>query len=155
MRHFIERITRIIKWIPVLWKIYDFDWTSVVHVLLFQIQRLRHVLENDSYHKLSKKSMRKMKTCENLLKRLIEDDYIFNAYVNHDKKWGEIDWVLGESNGIGREVILFRPNANTPELKEQERQEFRRLMDKPNEQQRQDLELFAKLFSKHVLGWRS
>jgi hypothetical protein len=157
MRHFYERIRRIIAWIPVLWGLFDFDNSSIYKVLLFQIQRVRKVLENDKYHHYSDKAYRKMITCELLLQRVLDDNYHDIAYRQHNQKWGELEinfGVINPETGNSR-VDIFHTKARELGLEDQERKEYVKLYDDLKRLEMQDLELFGKLFAKQSRNWWS
>lgn len=111
------------------------------------------------HHTNCETDAKNMRIARLLLERVLEDDYHNMVFKNHDRKWGELDLSSEVShldvNGdpVMYELIFSRPNANTTELKKQERTEYRRLMQKPEDMRRRDLEYAMDIISKQLLCW--
>lgn len=69
---FFIKLNRCIKYIPVLWNIYDFDYTSALEVYIFQLKRVYDAMENGhAIH--SRTQMRQFKQYILSLERLRDD----------------------------------------------------------------------------------
>jgi len=106
--HFRDRVERIWSYIPVLWRVYDFDWTSAFHVLEHQLSRLEYAILN-GHSATRKKTARDIRIVRDCLKRLSEDHRIRLA----EKEWDEWHASFGEGD--------FLDSINKPRTKEQDR----------------------------------
>jgi len=87
IRQFFNRLSRIISYLPVLWKIYDFDHSSALEVFRHQLTRIYKSMENGHEERRSLKvKLRKLKilieTCDRL-----NDDFEEEAWDLHWKKF--------------------------------------------------------------------
>lgn len=89
MCRFIERLERIIDWIPELWKLYDFDYSGIYRVLRKQLQRMEPVIRN-GYALRAESTADQIHFAIALLDRLIACDYLENALIPHKRVWGEL-----------------------------------------------------------------
>jgi len=103
---------------------YDFDGHSLFAIIEYKLKRIQKVLQNG--HAVQEpKDMKALKLAIKLAGRLKDDDYDEPFWNRHDRKWGESKhWFEPCNDGTGNSYWhSSRPNANTPEEKEQESQE--------------------------------
>lgn len=117
---------------------------------------LREKLRIDSkYYKdrsvalYAKDKYNKMDLTIKFLNRLIDDNYLENAFVNHDKKWGKSEMIFHDS---GR-VEITREDVHTKEDEEQERKEFIKCFEHSQYTQKQDIKNLFKILEKNILYW--
>jgi len=140
VREFIVSVQRVIRWIPVIWKIHDCDWSSIIYVLRYQLQRVhRHLEHGYALHK--GKNLRGLETAIHLLDRIQRDTY-FENYVVRAREVGEEDMLNKESYWISRQ---------NPKLLSD--QEFMSYMLKSNEQRKNDFLYLGKVFSQYLITW--
>lgn len=80
-----ESIKQLIAWIPILWKDRDWESRDLYIIMKFKISRMRKLLERCSIHHSHADDIRHMKIAEELLDRLIKDDYFLIDDANKDK----------------------------------------------------------------------
>jgi hypothetical protein len=98
----------------------------------------------------SDETSKKMNECVILLDRLLEDQYHENAFVNYDKKWGEMEMKFGDVvSNKGRAVTIVRKNV-TPETVKQKWKESKRLSEHSDKMRRNDLERFCHLLNRNL-----
>ena len=85
----IRKLRRIIDWIPTLWKLYDFDYSSIYQVLRKQLQRMEQFQRRDACALNAEDTADQIRFAVLLLDRLIACDYLTNALIPHRRKWGE------------------------------------------------------------------
>lgn len=85
------------------------------------------------------KDIRALRTCELLLGRLIEDDYVMDDLGIFFNRYPLL--------GSGRELSI------TPEDVGKSRREFKRIHEREDYLQKQDVDLFFRLFRKHYRNW--
>jgi hypothetical protein len=148
-----QGITSICKWIPTLWKDRNWDQYFIFTILKKKLELTEPVLRNGHCVDGNKRAD-EVHLCINLIDRILKDDYHENAFKNHDKKWGELDFSFRKHTD-GKHCILdmTRQNIKTEKDKELERQESNRLYKHASNMQKQDIEYLFKIMSKHILGW--
>lgn len=104
---------------------YDFDAHCLYKIMSYKLQRVEASLLK-GYATQEPKDMKALKVAIKLLKRLDEDHHEEFCHIQHVKKWGESKyWTTPCEDGSGSSWFhSSRPNANTPEEKEQERTEW-------------------------------
>lgn len=75
LRSFKNGVRNIIRWTPVIWGDFDWDWTAIAKVLEFKLRRHARVELTVGHHVGSQRDGRRMLICANLLRRLAEDEY--------------------------------------------------------------------------------
>lgn len=142
-------IPNLINWFPVIWKNREYDESYIFRLLEKKFELMEKTFsECDYIH--NPKEVEELKLAKLLCKRLGMNnfDYEENAFISHDKKWGEFD--------INLEVELFvrtRENVITVEDEEKERNEFLRWYKHSENQIKQDKEMLGKLISKKSRKW--
>jgi hypothetical protein len=82
MRNFLFRIKNVIRWIPTLWKDYDFDHTYLYEIMYQKIHFMRLHHEKAQIFVGVEIEIKWMKICEKLLRDLIDSEYWKDAYDN-------------------------------------------------------------------------
>ena len=80
MKHFIKRkiwqIKNVFRWLPIIWKQYDFDYNYSLEVFKFQLQKQAEFLESDRAVTLcAKDKAKRIRTVIKLMDKVYEDDY--------------------------------------------------------------------------------
>ncbi len=130
----INYLTKVFSYAKVLRRDYDFDAHSLYPLLSLKLKRIeKALLKGCSIHE--KKDMQALRICIKLCDRLDDDETYDKWRIRHDKKWGELESTTVPVDVMGNTVSekdanyfrwdSWRARANTPELKEQERQEMR------------------------------
>ena len=138
----------------------DFDWDSgyVYHMLEYKLKRMEKSLLN-GHAEQDPRDMKALRLAIKLLNRLGADSIYFErAHRDHNLKWGElITWTTPNYNADG-EVITHtwhsrRPNANTPEEIEQERQEYRKTWELEDWLTKRDQRWLYDILNKYLRNW--
>ena len=76
IKRFIYRIKRVIEFIPVIWKGYDWDYGSAIDVFQYQLTRTADYLESDKAQTLAAKTnAAKIWTAVELMEKVYDEDY--------------------------------------------------------------------------------
>lgn len=145
---FFENVRRLFSWIPVVWKIRDYDYGYLFNVMEFQLHNMEKCMRNNAYHVNSDKTGDSLKKARLLLKRINSDDYLENALIPVDKRYGKYDFVITNC-GINQK---FERDLTKREKIEFEKA-FRRAGKHSNKMLEQDEELFFKHIKKHYKKW--
>jgi hypothetical protein len=152
----IEWIKRSYDYAKFGWQAWDFDALTIERYLLFKLKRVEHCLINgncDLTVEMGPKKMKAIKLTIKLLERLNKDYHRFGDM--HDAKWGEMEtWFEPTERGDGSSYWRSkRPKANTPELEEQERKEFREAYMADGREEERDRRLVYALINKYIRYW--
>lgn len=130
MRNLLRRVSNIIAWLPILWADRDWDFAFLLRIMRFKISRMRrhHQKYGLSTYKRQALIERKMRTCELLITRILEEDYL--------KSWTQPSW-------------SDWPRAFT----EQEVAEMKKASEHDRRMQRQDEDLLFSILRKHYRNW--
>lgn len=69
VRLFYERISRILAWLPVLWRDNDFTGDSMAAIVAFKLRRLADVIDECKSHPSCEKDARDIRACAEHLRR--------------------------------------------------------------------------------------
>lgn len=85
-----EQVRNIIRWIPILWKQYDFDYMYSVDVFKFQLENLHKRLSNEAaVTESSDRVARKLRTAIDLMDKVYKDEYSFEYYDHLETLFGK------------------------------------------------------------------
>lgn len=107
---------------------YDWDWTFILKLMEFKMRRHADYFEKHGVSKNRKKKAKKMRLCAALLKRLHEGKY-------DDARWARHMPTIENGNDKLASTLLT------------ETVEYYEYMES------QDLEMFCKIFTKHIFYW--
>ena len=132
-----------------LWNNNWFDSAYIFEMLKKKLQIDIKYYKKYGYGLYSYKLTNQMELCIKILNRIIDDDYISNAFVHHDKKWGDISLDI-EKEG---KLILSRNKVITKDEEKQERAESSKLHKHSDYMKKQDIGYLFKNMNKHILSW--
>jgi hypothetical protein len=135
----IDIIRKIIQYIPLLWEDKDWDYTYILILLQYKLARTRRCIVGNEVISDRYRVAKQIRTCELLLDRLIKDDYCKDLF----EEWHAMYPTGSRFTGSGI-IPPSTPAADKLLRKAGEMEEY---------QKKQDLELFAKIFTKHVRTW--
>jgi len=96
IKRLIYRVKRVIEFIPVIWKGFDFDYGSSIELFKYQLKRTAEYLESDKAWSLeSKTNAAKIWTAVELMEKVYNEDYALEYFDIIEKKYGKsnIDFV--------------------------------------------------------------
>lgn len=80
-----ESIQQLFRWIPIIWKDRDWDSHYLYIIMKFKITKMRALIERCNVHVGHADEIRQMKICEQLLDRMIKDNYMLIDYADKNK----------------------------------------------------------------------
>lgn len=78
-------IRNLIKWLPIIWKDRDWDWTFLMIILSFKLKNMSELHEKYSVYKDYKKRSHDLKTASILADRIADEEYYYDVLNNKDK----------------------------------------------------------------------
>lgn len=141
-------VKNIIYWLPVIWNDRPWDHYYFFVMLAHKLASIEKGLDREDIEIIN------VRMARIVMERLRDDEYDDNAFALHDEKWGKLKIECVPVPGRNTErFVSSRPKAVTEKEKEQECKEFRRAIKHAQYLRQQDLDCFADIFRKHVLGW--
>jgi len=153
LRNIKQGIKNVWKWLPIVWDDKQWDHVYLYIILRHKLSIMERYFRENGHLVRSEEDAKKMKLCILLLDRLIKDDYSFNAFKKHDKKWGEIDLKRVRLPNGSTGCCISRPNAITRKEKEKERKETIRCAKHEDYLRKQDIVYLFDTIKKHIRSW--
>ena len=88
-----EQIKRLIKWIPVIWKQYDFDYKYPIEVFKLKLGELADTLESDKTGVYSPSDAKRVRTAIDLMDKVYSEYYSDQCVDRAYAKYGEKGFV--------------------------------------------------------------
>ena len=150
-----QGVRSLIEWFPVIWEDRWWDHYFIYAVLRHKLHLMEKNIREHGHHVNHVQDADKIKKCVLLLDRLMKDEYHENVYKPHEEKWGEPDFIFTDATGHPNcsQLHIKHPNAKTREDKHLERKEYRRLIHKPEELKKQDIDMLFDYMKKHIQTW--
>ena len=158
MKTSVKRITarfkKFLYWLPVIWNDYDFDQVYFWIIMRHKLKSMRDFFNSErAIGANSKKDAENMDLCIKVLDRIIAENYLDNARMWHDKKWGETQMWTEPVDDECCELKFTRPGIKNEQDKEKERKEFLKWCDVADRQEQQDIEFLLTKIKKYVRRW--
>lgn len=153
-KQWFRKIVKIIQWIPVLWRDYDFDHSYIFELLRYKLVRMEKLFRSDrAWGKKAFEQADKIRVAICLLDRICDNKYTSNAIMFHERKWGESEMITEKVDGGYRLVNFVYPKAKNEEEQKQADKEISRLYKHSNYMEKQDIEYLFKYLNKHIRGF--
>ena len=97
------QIKNLIKWFPIIWKQYDFDYFYAIEVFKFQLNKTATFLEsNNSVGANANYNAKRIRTITKLIDKVYNEDYACEYQEIFKKKYGE-----NSLSSIGRNSLIY------------------------------------------------
>ena len=134
------------KWRKIIWQDRDWDYVYIYEMLYFKLKNMeKHIKEYGRFIG-SERVVHELMVCKNLCKRLMNDDYLENALIPVEKKYGNLKYHWEDSDVSGFKTLVF------DECKD-ERKARNRAYEHAGYMKRQDKRLLFDMMCKHIDGW--
>jgi len=149
---FFRRIKRVISFLPIIWKGYDFDYIHAVNLFHYQLQRTANYLDSDKAYSVSgKKNARRLRTILELMKKVYDEEYRMEHFDQMKKMWGDFDWEWeNNNNGSYTYKGIKWKFAHTPEQQEEAEKQYSELALKAEQKHQRAKKLLWKLIEHNL-----
>jgi hypothetical protein len=140
-RRTLEFVPALYQYGKILWTDYEGDYAEIYALLQLKFKRMADAIEGRKTTIGWEKQVKELRTGQALLERLLNDDYCYNLYEEHNKKWDDL---------LGPRRIragCLRPRSD------EEIKEFRKIWGHEEYLKKQDLEYLTHLIKKHINTW--
>ncbi len=153
-----ERINRLYAYGKHIWTVGEFDWQWHMELQLLSLKRLHKILQ-DGNAVYNKQAQRKMKTAITLLERMTNAWEVYHepADAAFQKKWNFTDdYKLLDHptlrSGFYTSRHMFRDSLDDMKKKIYDK-EYKALLEVEDKMFKQDMELFCKIWGRHIQKW--
>lgn len=161
MKYFFKRkyrqIKNVIKWLPVIWKQYDFDYHYSLEVFKFQLLKQADFMESDkSYGVNSHIDAQKIRMVVRLMEKVYNEDYACEYQDKIKQKYGEdvLDFHLTEDDNQRRLLYYkYEYDKKYQEQSDQIRDDYNKLFKQSQYKQERAHKLLWKLIEFYIRGW--
>jgi len=156
IRSFFKKIKRIIKWIPTLWNMYDFDYQYAINVFKLQLSSLADLMESDKAFAVdSKLRAGKIRTAIRLMDKVYNEDYAMEYMDEIQKIYGKssMDFIKKDGdNDLYTLTTTYEKDYSEEEIKKIE-EHRRELMLKSREKQNRAHKLLWDFIEHNIQSW--
>lgn len=149
------QIKNVFRWLPIIWKQYDFDYRYSIEVFKFQLQKQAEFLESDnSFTVCAKDRAKRIRTVIKLMDKVYDGEYGIEYIDKLKDMYGES--VLGwwfEDTGKGDGSSYLRHTYETWDNVDEIEKVKDELFQKSQDKQRKAHRILWKLIEKDIETW--
>ena len=144
-----QGISNIFKWGKVIWNDRNWDDGYIFRILYFKFESMEKFFNSDkAYSARAKKDAKRIMTAKNLCKRIVENNYLSKALIDHNKKYGDDFKFEFEPC---KDKSGFSTLIDKREKEEQE--SFSKAGKHSDLMEKQDIDYLFKFLNKHIQSW--
>ena len=150
-----RQIKTVFRWLPIIWKQYDFDYRYSLEVFKFQLQKQAEFLESDRAVTLcAKDKAKRIRTILKLMDKVYEEDYACEYQKILKEMYGNnvLDWWF-EDTGRGNGSSYLRHEYEKWDNAEEISQMKDELFKMSHEKQKRAHKLLWDLIEHNIQGW--
>lgn len=158
--HFFKRkyiqIKNLIRWVPIIWKQYNFDYSYAIEVFKFQLANIADHMESDNALTMSAPvRAEKIRTIIRLMDRVYNEEYDTEYQDEIERLYGprEINWEDSDKEGCSRYTGYIYEKEYTPKQLEAISKHETRLYKESQEKQERAHKLLWKLIEFYIRGF--
>src|SRR6056300_245702 len=155
IKSFFRRVKRVIDFLPMIWKGFDFDYRYSIELFQHQLKRTADFMESDRAVTMNANiRAKRIRTAVELLQKVYEEEYGCEYQDKLKEIYGEkvLDWEfveLDEKSDYDGEPLYELKWENAEEVKETKQ----KLYQESQEKQKRAEELVWKFISHNIRGW--
>ena len=127
IKRFFKQLRRLLRWIPVVWDTYDFDYSYSLKVFKFQLERQADFMESKNAKTLNAKHYAsRIRIILRLMDKVYNEDYGTAYFDQMEEKYGEglYQWVIDYSDSPVTYAYEVRENAQEIEAEHKKLQKL-------------------------------
>jgi hypothetical protein len=140
-------ISNVIRWAPTIWKLRDWDAEYLYLLIYKHLSHVEDCLRYNGHGVNSVKEADKVRIAKNLAKRLYEKEYVNNALISVEEKYGELKIRIEKDDTLPMySKVIF---DETPE----ERKARNRAYKHSDYMEKQDRQMLFEMLNKYIDKW--
>ena len=137
-------IRNIVKWIPIIWDDHDWDDYYIYNLLYQKFNYMEKFFRSDKVWSAKALDVAdKLKVAKLLCKRIVDENYLTNALMPIEQKYGECKWHFEPSSHKGLSKMVFDES-------EDERKARSRAYKHSDYMEKQDIDYLFKFLNKYI-----
>lgn len=160
VKRFFRRVKRVIDFLPMIWKGFDFDYRYSIELFQYQLKRTADFMESDRAMTMDAKiRAKRIRTAVELLQKVYEEEYGCEYQDKLKEIYGEkvLDWEFIElddkSNYDGESLYELKWEYEKWDNAEEVKETKQKLYQESQEKQKRAEELVWKFISHNIRGW--
>ena len=160
VKRFFRRVKRVMDFIPMIWKGYDFDYRYAIELFQHQLKRTADHLESDRAMTMDAKiRAKRIRTAVELLQKVYDEEYGCEYQDKLKEIYGEkvLDWEFFEldekSDYDGESLYELKWEYEKWDNAEEVKETKQKLYQESQEKQKRAEELVWKFISHNIRGW--
>ena len=155
IKRFFRRVKRVIDFLPMIWKGFDFDYRYSIELFQHQLKRTADFMESDRAMTMDAKiRAKRIRTAVELLQKVYDEEYGCEYQDKLKQIYGDnvLDWWFedaGREDGSSYIRFEYEKWDNAEEVKETKQ----KLYQESQEKQKRAEELVWKFISHNIRGW--
>jgi len=152
----LRQIKKVWRYLPVIWKSYDFDHSYATDLFVMKLEDLASFLESDSAFTVEAKNRAaEIREAVALYKKVQKDDYFANNKKALIEEFGqELDIIFDKLEGVDLYELTYDfPESWSSGKRENYRQRVAQLARKSFDEQEADRKEFWRMISDKIEGW--
>ena len=150
----IQKLKRLFKWIPLIWRTGDWDYGYTLEILSASLEELADHLENHDISEGAEQKAKQMRFTSKMISRHLNEVASDLVYDRHNEKWGDPIYVqIPIPDTEFHEIRFERLYARTVEEREQEEEEMKEAFYMAQRLEDRDWNLIWDTIKEHMRGW--
>ena len=83
-----RQIKRVVDFIPIIWKGYDWDFRYAIELFQHQLKRTADEIEKNGYHVNKENTVHRIRTAVELMEKVYDEEYQFEYSTKIEEKYG-------------------------------------------------------------------
>ena len=155
VKRFFRRVKRVINFLPIIWKGYDFDYRYAIELFQYQLKRTAEMMESDQSLTVDADiRARRIRTAVELLQKVYDEEYGCEYQDKLKEMYGEnvLDWSF-EDTGDGDGSSYLRYRYEMWDNAEEVQRMMNKLFLESQAKQKRAEELVWKFISHNIRYW--
>ena len=155
VKRFFRRVKRVIDFLPMIWKGYDFDYRYAVELFQYQLERTADFMESDRALTMDAEiRAKRIRTAVKLLQKIYDEEYACEYQDKLKELYGEnvLDWSF-EDTGEGDDSSYLRYRYEQWDNAEEVQKMMNKLFLESQAKQKRAEELVWKFISHNIRYW--
>lgn len=150
-----RQIERVVDFLPIIWKGFDFDYTYSIQLFKKQLERQAKYFESGkSYSERADQNVSRIRTAIRLMDKVYDDEYEMEWIFKFEKQFGKeaLDWEF-EDTGDGTGSSFITQKYQNWDNAEEIRKVKTKLVKQSREKQKRAEELLWKFIGHNIRYW--
>lgn len=96
----LSQIKRLIQFVPIIWKGYDWDYRYAIELFQYQLKRTADEIERNGFHSHKENDVSRIRTAIDLMDKVYDEKYMFEYAKEIERKYGKSKYEFKELNEL-------------------------------------------------------